>query len=131
MSDKKDFARFVLSTISNTTSNKEQAISFLKEEGVNVEKFVSEGIQKIKRMQMEIAAAKTEQEMNALTIATQKAIAFVETVMNSFTSPRDMIQRHQMKASFRNVESLSREDVQQLLIKHYTLKFSEEENKDQ
>lgn len=126
---KSDFVKLFLSTAEDDSINKEAAKSFITSEGLNAEKFVFDGLKRIKQMKMTIEANRTEQEMKAAEGVKQKAIEWVEQLLQnvdfSFTK---IVQKEELSISFRNVESLSEEDKKNILIKHFTLKFMKEEH---
>jgi len=41
----------------------------------------------------------------------------------------DLVKEEELTMSFRNVDTLSKDDIKKLLIKHFTLKFLEEQAK--
>ena len=49
---KSDFVNLFLSTAENDSSSKEAAKAFLASEGVNTDKLISEGLKRVKKMQM-------------------------------------------------------------------------------
>ena len=61
--NKANFINLFLSTAENDSITKDAAKSFLQEEGINTEKLISEGLKKIKKMQMLADASRTEKEM--------------------------------------------------------------------
>jgi len=76
--NKSDFVNLFLSTVESDSNNKETAKAFLAAEGINVDRIVSEGLKRIKQMQMLIEARKTEQEMSATESVKQKATEWVD-----------------------------------------------------
>lgn len=129
---KDDFIKFVLATIQNESENANSSREFLKSEGLNPDSIVSEGLKRIKRLQLKIEAEKTKDEMAIAGMLKQKASEWVEKLLSKpdFSFP-ELIREESLTFSFRNVESLSKEDIKNILIKHYTLKFLEEQKSDQ
>jgi len=121
---KADFVRLVMSTIEDDSSDKDKAKEYLSSQGLNVDSIVSEGIKKIKRMQMQIQAQETKEEMQSSEEIKQKADQWVENILssNSF-SLVDLVKEEELAMSFRNIEKLSKADLKKLLVKHFTLKF--------
>lgn len=126
---KSDFVNLFLSTAENDSNSKEAAKAFLASEGVNTEKLVSEGLKKIKKMQMLADAKKTEHEMQAAESVKSKAIEWVDNLLANinFSLP-ELVQREELSMSFRNVENLSQDDIRNILIRHFTLKFMNQQN---
>ncbi len=126
---KSDFVNLFLSTVESDSNNKETANAFLAADGVNVDRTVSEGLKRIKQMQMLIDAKKTEQDMVATESVKQKATDWVDNLLNSidFSLPA-LVQKEELTVSFRNVESLSSEDIRTILIRHFILKFMKQQN---
>ncbi|PQV62037.1 hypothetical protein CLV53_101312 [Sediminibacterium magnilacihabitans] len=128
---KSDFVNLFLSTAENDSNSKEAAEAFLASEGVNTEKLVSEGLKKIKKMQMLADAKRTEHEMQAAESVKSKAIEWVDNLLANinFSLP-ELVQKEELSMSFRNVENLSQDDIRNILIRHFTLKFMNQQNND-
>jgi len=126
---KSDFVNLFLSTAENDSSSKEAAKAFLASEGVNTERLVSEGLKKIKKMQMLADAKRTEDEMQAAESVKSKAIEWVDNLLANinFSLP-ELVQKEELSMSFRNVENLSQDDIRNILIRHFTLKFMNQQN---
>jgi hypothetical protein len=126
---KSDFVNLFLSTAENDSNSKEAAKAFLASEGVNTEKLVSEGLKRIKKMQMLADASRTENEMQAAESVKGEATAWVDNLLASinFSLP-ELVQREELSMSFRNVENLSKDDIRNILIRHFTLKFMNKPN---
>lgn len=125
---KTEFIRFIMSSAEHSSSNKEISKEYLSSQGVDVNKMVSEGIKRIKRVQMRIEADKTRKEMIQTNTAKQKAAEWVEALLaNTNFSLTSLIREEELSFSFRNMETLSQEDVKNILVKHFTLKFSKEQ----
>lgn len=126
---KSDFVNLFLSTAENDSNSKEAAKAFLASEGVNTEKLVSEGLKRIKKMQMLANASRTENEMQAAEGVKAEATTWVDNLLASinFSLP-ELVQREELSMSFRNVENLSKDDIRNILIRHFTLKFMNKPN---
>lgn len=126
---KTDFIKLVVSDLDSITSNKEQAREFLVLEGYNPDKLVSEGIKRIKKMQLQIAAAQTKRSMAIAETVKERAIEWAEKVLSQASfSIQEFMSKEQLALNFRNFESLSDEDIKEILIKHFTLKFTSEDD---
>lgn len=126
---KSDFVNLFLSTAENESSSKEAAKAFLASEGINTERFVSEGLKRIKKMQMLADAKSTEQEMQAAESVKSEAVVWVDNLLANinFSLP-ELVQKEELFISFRNVETLSKNDIRNILIRHFTLKFMNQQN---
>ncbi len=127
--DKANFINLFLSTTENDSITKDAAKTFLQDEGINTEKLVSEGLKKIKRMQMLADASRTENEMKVAKTVKVEATAWVDKLLASinFSLP-ELVQKEELSISFRNVENLSQDDIRNILIRHFTLKFMNKQN---
>lgn len=121
---KSDFVNLIFNTAQHDSSSKEAAKDFLASEGINTEKLVSDGVKRIKQMQMMANAKRTEEEMQMAEAVKAKAIQWVDDLLGNinFSLP-ELVQKEELSMSFRNVESLSQDDIRNILIKHFTLKF--------
>lgn len=128
--NKTDFIRLTIATAEHVSSDKETAKEYLSSEGLDADSLVNEGIKRLKRLKMQIEADRTKSEMMHANEAKQKASAWVEELLSKidFSLP-ELIKEEELTMSFRNVEKLSKEDIKNILIKHFTLKFLDEESK--
>lgn len=119
-----------MATAEHVSSDKGTAKEYLSSEGVDVDSVVNEGMKRLKRLKMQIEADRTKSEMMHADEAKQKASAWVEELLSKidFSLP-ELIKEEELTMSFRNVEKLTREDIKNILIKHFTLKFLDEESK--
>lgn len=126
---KSDFVNLFLSTAENDSSSKEAAKEFLASEGVNTDKLVSEGLKRIKKMQMLADASRTEQEMQAAESVKAEATAWVDNLLANINfSLMELVQKEELSMSFRNVENLSKDDIRNILIRHFILKLMSQQN---
>lgn len=128
--NKTDFIRLTIASAEHVSSDKEKAKEYLSSEGLDVDSVVNEGMKRLKRLKMQIEADRTKSEMMHADEAKLKASAWVEELLSKidFSLP-ELIKEEELTMSFRNVEKLSKEDIKNILIKHFTLKFLEEESK--
>lgn len=128
--NKTDFIRLTIATAEHVSSDKETAKEYLSSEGLDVDSLVNEGMKRLKRLKMQIEADRTKSEMMHADDAKQKASAWVEELLSKIDfSLLELIKEEELTMSFRNVEKLSKEDIKNILIKHFTLKFLDEESK--
>lgn len=127
--DKNEFLALILNTVENDSHNKQAAREYLSAENLGVDNIVSDGLKRIKQMQMMIEAERTKHEMDSSAIYKKQAEEWVEKLLSEvdFLLP-EIIEKEQLSVSFRNVESLNIEDVKNILIKHFTLKFMNKDN---
>lgn len=124
---KSDIARFFLRIAEDESRDSQSAREYLASEGVNVDQMLSDGMQKIKRALMEAEAKKTEADMVASASAVERATIWVDDLLSKMDfSFADFVKKEELALSFRNVESLSDADKRAILIKYFTLKFSNE-----
>lgn len=126
---KSDFVNLFLGTAENDSSSKEAAKTFLASEGVNTDKLISEGLKRVKKMQMLANASRTESEMQAAETVKEEATSWVDNLLANinFSLP-ELVQKEELSMSFRNVENLSQDDIRNILIRHFTLKFMNKRN---
>ena len=121
---KSDFVNLFLRTAEHDSSDKEKAKEFLASEGVNVDRMINDGLKRIRQMQMMIQAQVTEDEMLAAEKMKQQATEWVDNLLNNVGfSLTELVQKEELSMSFRSVENLSQEDIRNILIRHFTLKF--------
>jgi len=127
---KEDFIRFVMSTVEHVSSDKEKAKEFLSAEGLDVDSIISDGMKRLKRLKMQIEAEKTKEEMLSSEEAKRKASEWVDDLLGKidFSLP-ELVREEELTMSFRNIEKLSQDDIKKILVKHFTLKFLEEQAK--
>lgn len=119
-----DLVNLVYGSAEQNSSSKETARAYLQSEEINVDKLVADGLKRIKLMQMLANAKRTEEEQLAADAVKEKATAWVDSLLDSmdFSLPK-LVQQENLSMSFRNMENLSKEDIRNILIKHFTLKF--------
>lgn len=127
--DKASIIALILSTVENDSHSKQAAREYLSSENLGVDNIVSDGLKRIRQMQMMIEAEKTKNEMTSAEVYKKQAEEWVENLLNGidFSLP-EIIEKEQLSVSFRNIESLSDADVKNILIKHFTLKFMNKDN---
>jgi hypothetical protein len=126
---KTEFIRFVMAVIENNSSDEEKTREYFSSEGLNADAMVSETEKRIKRLQMELNAQKTSLEMDAANDVREEAEALVDELLSKRDfSLASSVQEEELTFSFRNMESLSKEDIRNILVKHYTLKLLHSKN---
>lgn len=128
--NKADFIKFIMSTIEHETSDKEKAKEFLSSQGVDIDSMLSDSMKRLKLLQLQIAAEKTKAEMFSAEQTKLKASEWVDALLNKIGfSLKDLVKEEELTMSFRNIEQLSKDDIKKILVKHFTLKFLEEQAK--
>ncbi|MDR3714757.1 MAG: hypothetical protein P4L51_18230 [Puia sp.] len=121
---KKDFIKVFLNQANDNSRDEQAAREFLQSEGYDVERAKKEGINRIRQMKLDIEAAKTEQEMEAAAPLRLKATEWVNTLLSNATFDlRKLVEEEELTMSFSHMEHLTTEELKNLLIKHFTLKF--------
>lgn len=127
--EKVNIVDLILNTVENHSHSKNAAKEFLSSENLGVDNIVSDGLKRIKQLQMMVDAERTETEMVASEIYKREAENQVDELLSGIDfSIVDIIEQEQLSVSFRNIESLSKEDIRLILIKHFTLKLMNKNN---
>lgn len=127
--NKNDIANLHLITADYNSRDREASQEYLASNGINIGRLTTEGLKRIKRMQLYATAKKTEQEMEASEAIKSEAIAWVDQLLNKVDfSLTELVQKEELSMSFRNVENLSKGDIRNILIRHFTLKFMNQQN---
>ena len=127
---KADFIRFLMSTVEHESFDKEKAKEYLSAQGVDTDSMLLNGMKRLKRLKLQIAAEKTKTEMLSSEEAKQKASEWVDDLLSKIDfSLQDLVKEEELTMSFRNIEQLSKDDIKKILVKHFTLKFLEEQAK--
>lgn len=126
---KSDFIKLLLSDIEDNSSDENAAKEYLSSQGYNVESVISSGLKKIRQIRFHLDAKKTKSEMINLDSFRQKAIEWVENLLNdkNFSFPI-FVKSEQLELHCRNIESLTEEDIKDTLIEHFTLKYLDEDS---
>lgn len=125
VTNKTEFIKFFISNNEYILSDTQKSEDYLKSEGLDTTKLVSNGLANIKKIKLEIQAQQTKIEMNEIEATIKKkAEDWVNNLLDSidFSIPK-IIKEENLALSFKNVESLTKEDIKEILINHFTLKF--------
>jgi hypothetical protein len=123
-SSKSDIVRLLLEEAEFHSKDKQSAKEFLSSEGIDPDKFITDGLKRIKKIQLLINSKKTELEMQASETAKKEAIAWVDELLSKQNfSITDLVKSEELSLSFRNLESMDEDDIRNTLIRHFTLKF--------
>ena len=128
-SSKKDFLRLIESQASERSSCLEKAFEYLREEGIDTEKLIEQGISRIKQIRLRIEASKTKAEMKMYEPLRVRAIKKVKELLadSNFSFPT-FIKQEGIILQNRNFESFTDEDIERTLINYFHMKYIEQEN---
>ena len=128
--NKINLVRLTMATIEQDSLNTEKSREYLSSQGLNPDSIISDGLKRIKRIQLQINAEKTRMEMVSIEDFKLKAIKVVENLLSNINfSFTEFVKQEGLAMSFRNMETLGKEDIKELLIKHFTLKLLEDQKK--
>ena len=124
-----DFVRLIMSDIRTVSTDPELSKEFLEGEGLNVSQMQADGLKRIKKMQLMLAAGQTKSEMKKADSVSARATAFVEKLLaDTSFSFANFIRQEEVSLSYRSFEANSPDDIKAILIKHYTLKMMNEDD---
>ena len=117
-------AQIILGGIEPISCNKENSIAYLKEEGLNPDSIKEEGLRRLKRLQLQLNAAKTKREMIANEKARQEANEWAERILSdiSFSFPA-FVKEEKMVLQNRNIESFTKEDIRHTIAQYLFMKL--------
>jgi len=109
-------------------SSTEESDTFLKENGLDPEQLINEGIRKAKQVQMLLASQKTERTYKELKLTLlERAKQEVDRLFADVSfNIEDFLKQETLNVSFKNFEKLTHVEVREFLERHYLLKFEEE-----
>lgn len=115
----------------NEISSDQGSEEFLRAEGIDTDQLLSEGLRKIKQIQMNIASEKTEREYQAMKANVfQRAKDQVEKLLSDASfSLENFIKSENIQVAYRNFENMTKEEIKEFLERHYLLKFDKENDK--
>lgn len=121
---KKEFIELMRSQLDSISSDKEAANSYLAEQGFDPTEIASEGLRRIKKLQLKINADKTKNEMVMSENLKEKAKRMVANLLANpdFSFP-SFAETHQLSMQNCKFESFTEEDVKSALINYFYLKF--------
>lgn len=115
----------------NEISSDQGSEEFLRAEEIDTDQLLSEGLRKIKQIQMNIASEKTEREYQAMKANVfQRAKDQVEKLLSDASfSLENFIKSENIQVAYRNFENMTKEEIKEFLERHYLLKFDKENDK--
>lgn len=124
---KTEFAKLVNIDAQDISNDFVSAKEFLIQEGVNVDRLVSDGLKRIKKMQLQIEAEKNRAAMFSLEKYIDQAKEMARQLLQSPSfSFLDYLKEEQVVASFSNLQKLTEEEKRSIIEKHITLKLQKQ-----
>jgi hypothetical protein len=110
------------------SKDSEAAREYLLSQDMNPDRLVTEGLKRIKQLQLAVNAKATQLEMEASKSVKERAMAWVDDLLRSKNfSIADLVRQEELTLSFRNLESMDEQDIRDTLIRHFMLKFINDE----
>lgn len=113
-------------------SSSDHSHDFLKEHGIDPDALVSEGLRRIKQIQMNIAAERTEAEYQRSKVSViDKARAEVAKLLSDTSfNLHDFLRSRNLTVSYKNFDEMTPDEVKEVLERHFILTLSnkKEEN---
>jgi len=127
---KKGILSIIVESADEVSQSKERAIEYLKEEGVPVNTLLSEGMKRIRRIQMEVNAEASRLKMARLAVYKDRAVEMAQELMSSinFRFPEFVVSKN-LSLHNNNLETLSEEDIRNTLIDFYMMTLADEHDK--
>jgi len=129
--NKKYLAKLLLASIDHTSCDPEKSEEYLRENNLNPDDVMREGIKQIKKLQLQASAAKKRAEMESTTNIKQKAIDWAENLINDINfSFSSFVKTNNLVLHNRNIESFNKEDIKHTLTQYFYLKFGDPDQKE-
>ncbi|MFD2574626.1 hypothetical protein ACFSUS_28600 [Spirosoma soli] len=127
---KSDFLKLIMSDLEFTSCDKEEVARYMEEEGLDRDSIIKEGMKGIKQIRLHAQAMKTQREMNSTQYIKDKALKWVEGLLNNvnFSFP-EFAKSHELVLHNRNIEAFTEEDIKNTLTSYFYLKFTDNEGK--
>lgn len=124
---KTEFAKLINADIQDISNDFANAKEFLTQEGVNVDRLITDGLKRIKKMQLQIEAEKNRTAMFSLDKYVERAREMARQLLQTPSfSFLDYIKGEQVVASFSNLQKLTDEEKLSIIEKHIALKLQKE-----
>ncbi|MBS1902453.1 MAG: hypothetical protein JSS75_01960 [Bacteroidetes bacterium] len=129
--DRSEFINLIVAQIEHVTSDKAHADEYLREAGLDPDAMAAEGIKQIRKRMLLASKARTLGAMDAVEHAKQRAIEYVDRLLQTVDFSFDtFLQNERPRMSFRGIESLDPSQMRDIMIQHFTLKFSDSSDAD-
>lgn len=120
----KDLVQLLNEYLESISSDETSARQYLSEQGKNPDEVVQKGLKRIRKMQLQIDAQRTKEEMISSEKYKDEAEEWVNKILaDAAFSFHEYVKTEQLAINFRNIESLSKEDIKEILLKHILLKL--------
>lgn len=105
-------------------SSDENSEAYLKEQGLDPDKLITESMRRIKQAKMKLASSSTQEEFaliqnNLLADVKAQVDKLLEDVAFNLAA---FIKKESINVSYRNFEEMSKEEIREFLERHYLLK---------
>lgn len=112
-------------------SSDEHSHDFLKEKGFDPDALVSEGLKKLKQIQMNMASEKTEAEyqLNKAGVMDRARAEAAKLLSNVSFNLHDFLKSQNLTVSYKNFDEMSQDEIKEVLERHFILTLSKEEEK--
>lgn len=125
--NKESLIRLIMVGLDSVSSDKESAKSYLSEHGLDANEVISEGLQRIRKVKLQIEASKTKNEMLSNESLRRRAIEKAKELLgNTEFSFAAFVKANKLAIQNRNIESFTKEDIENTLNQYFYLKYLEE-----
>lgn len=129
--NKESLIRLIMAGLDSASSDKESAKSYLTDQGLDPDDVISEGLKRIRKVELQIKASKTKSEMASTESLRNKAIEMARGLLkNADFSFAAFVNENRLAIQNRNIESFSDQDIENTLIQYFFLKNLEERKKE-
>lgn len=122
--NKKDFAKLLIATLDPISCDTTSAKAYLAEEGLDPQAIKEEGLKRIRKLQLQIKASQTRQQMVNSEPAKRQAMDWVERLLSDAKfSFHQFVRENQLVLQNRNLDSLTPDDIKNTLVDYFYLQF--------
>ena len=128
---KKYLAKIMLASLDYTSCDQEKSETYLIENNFNPDDVAREGIKRIKKLQLQAAAAKKREEIKSTVNIKQQAIEWAEKILNDVNfSFASFVKNNDLVLHNRSMESFNNDDIKHTLTQYFYLKLGDSDQKD-
>ena len=129
--NKKYLAKIMLASLDYTSCDQEKSETYLIENNFNPDDVAREGIKRIKKLQLQAAAAKKREEIKSTVNIKQQAIEWAEKILNDVNfSFASFVKNNDLVLHNRSMESFNNDDIKHTLTQYFYLKLGDSDQKD-
>jgi hypothetical protein len=127
----KNLANFFNAYLESVSATKDSATEYLKEQGLNPDEIVKEGLKRIKKLQLQLNAKRTQEEFEEGTdLLRQRVQEFVKQLTQKVGfSFANFVKEEQISLNYRNLETFTDKDIEDFLEEYFYLKFKSEQSR--